>query len=124
LVFVSGLIAMLLSLISTLNERRREMAILRSVGASHRFVFQLLVFESLVLTIFGALTGVFVTYLILFLIQPLLESRLGLTIGMLTIGETEILYLLSMIIVSVLVGLIPGYFAYRKSLLDGLTVRT
>jgi len=124
LVFVSGLIAMLLSLISTLNERRREMAILRSVGASHRFVFQLLVFESLVLTVLGAVTGVLATYLILFLIQPVLESRLGLSVGMLTIGQTEIVYLLSMILVSVLVGLIPGYFAYRKSLLDGLTVRT
>jgi putative ABC transport system permease protein len=54
LVFISGLVAMLLALISTLNERRREMAVLRSVGAGQGFIFQLLVFESLLLTVAGA----------------------------------------------------------------------
>jgi putative ABC transport system permease protein len=123
LVFISGLVAMLLALISTLNERRREMAVLRSVGAGQGFIFQLLVFESLLLTVAGATFGTLFTYGLLYCLQPLLEQSLGLALGVLGFGITELSFLATIVLVSVVVGLIPGYFAYKRSLLDGLTVR-
>ena len=56
-VVVSGLLGMLTMLLASLNERRREMAILRSVGARPAHIFGLFVFEATVLTAIGALTG-------------------------------------------------------------------
>src|SRR5690606_15477071 len=48
-----GLLGMLISIYNSLNERRREMAILRSVGAGPFIIFALLILESFLLTLFG-----------------------------------------------------------------------
>lgn len=124
LVFVSGLVSMLLALLSTLNERRREMAIFRSLGASVSFVFGMLLFESFLLAVLGSVLGVLVTFGSLIIAQPILESHLGLTVGLLEFGMTEALFLGTVLAVSLLVGALPGLVAYRQSLSDGLTVRT
>lgn len=124
LVFVSGLIAMLLSLLSTLNERRREMSILRSVGASSGFIFGLLVFESFFLALMGTLVGLAISFGGLALAQPLLESELGLTVGLLQFGVTEVVFVSLVLLSSLFVGMMPGFAAYRQSLADGLSVRT
>ena len=57
-VVVAGLIGMLTTILSSLNERRREMAILRSVGARPGHVFGLLIAEAGALAIAGALAGI------------------------------------------------------------------
>ncbi|HRP09293.1 MAG TPA: ABC transporter permease, partial [Gemmatimonadales bacterium] len=66
-VVVVGLLGMLVSLYSTLQERRREMAILRSLGAGPRRVAGLLVLESGLLAAIGAAAGLVATYLLLFI---------------------------------------------------------
>jgi putative ABC transport system permease protein len=58
MVLAVGLTAMLISLLTGLNERRREMAILRSIGAGPARITLLLVFESCVLTLAGIGVGV------------------------------------------------------------------
>jgi putative ABC transport system permease protein len=76
MVFLVSLIGMMISLLATLNERRREMAILRSIGAKKRFVFSLLVTETLVLTVGGMLIGGMLLYAGIFAFKPLLEPAL------------------------------------------------
>lgn len=124
MVFVCSLVSMLLALLSTLNERRREMAIYRSVGTAPGFVFAFLIFEALLLAVLGIITGLVVLNGALFLAQPLLETKLGLQMNILKINATEIYYILFIIIGAIAVGIIPGWKAYRNSLADGLSVRT
>jgi putative ABC transport system permease protein len=57
-VVVVGLSGMLIALMTSLNERRREMAILRSVGARPLHVFSLIVGESALLTLTGVTIGI------------------------------------------------------------------
>jgi putative ABC transport system permease protein len=66
---------------TSLNERRREMAILRSVGARPRHVFSLIVGESAILTLAGVATGVGLLYALLVIGQPLILSKLGIFIA-------------------------------------------
>ncbi|MDW2328970.1 ABC transporter permease, partial [Vibrio sp. 1401] len=76
-VVIAGLLGMLSSLLTSLQERRREMAILRAMGARPRHVFSLLISEASLLTAAGIVTGVLGLYAILALLQPLIQQHYG-----------------------------------------------
>ena len=76
MVVVTALLGMITMVLATLNERRREMAILRSVGARPRTVLGLLVAEAGLLGLLGALFSASVLlYLALLIIRPLCRCR-------------------------------------------------
>jgi putative ABC transport system permease protein len=118
-----GLIGMLLSLYSSLEARRREMAILRAVGAGAPKIFTLLVLESGLLGLAGALSGVGLIYLLLGLLKGFVESTFGLYLPIQAPTMTAWLYLAAVVVASFLIGIVPAVKAYRNSLSDGLTVR-
>jgi putative ABC transport system permease protein len=122
-VVVSGLLGMLTMLLSSLNERCREMAILRSVGARPTHIFGLFVFEATVLTTVGTLVGLILLCVLLVIAQPIINNQFGVfvSLSLLTIRELTIIGLI--IIAGTLVGFFPAYQAYRKSLTDGMMVR-
>jgi len=122
-VVVVGLFGMLTALLTSLNERRREMAILRSVGARPAHVFGLILGESLVLTLVGVLAGLALLYGLLAVAQPLLGARFGLYLPIGFPGTTELVLLGAVILAGLAVGLLPAYRAYRLSLSDGLSIR-
>lgn len=122
-VLLVGLLGMLVALYATLQERRREMAILRSLGAGPRRIATLLVFESGLLAALGALTGVAATYLLLWLGRGVAERHFGIFIPVEPPGRLEWIYLGGVVVAGVLVGLIPAWRAYRNALQDGLSIR-
>jgi putative ABC transport system permease protein len=122
MVVAVGLMAMLIALTTSLNERRREMAILRAVGASSEKIVALLVFESTVLTLAGILLGSTVAVFGTWMLKPWLESEFGFYLVGSAFGNTEFLYLLATLIGGILIGLIPAYRAQRMALKDGLSV--
>jgi putative ABC transport system permease protein len=118
-----GLIGMLLSLYSSLEARRREMAILRAVGTGAPRVITLLVLESGLLGLAGALSGIGVVYALLFLLRGFVETNFGLHLPIQPPTLTAWTYVLAVVVASFLLGLIPALKAYRNSLADGLSVR-
>jgi putative ABC transport system permease protein len=122
-VLVVGLLGMLVSLYSTLEERRREMAILRSLGAGPRRIAGLMVLESGTLALLGAVLGVALVYLLLLAGQGVAESHFGIFIPITPPQRLELLYLGGVLVAGVLVGLVPAWRAYRNTLQDGLTIR-
>jgi putative ABC transport system permease protein len=122
-VVVVGLSGMLIALMTSLNERRREMAILRSVGARPVDVFALIVGESAMLTVSGTAAGVALLYGLLFVGQPLILSSFGLFIGIGGLTGHELLLIAVVCLAGLLIGVVPGYQTYRYSLADGMTIR-
>jgi putative ABC transport system permease protein len=122
-VVVVGLSAMLIALLTSLNERRREMAVLRSVGARPLHVFGLVLAESMVLTIAGVLLGCLLLYSKLIFFRPFILSEFGILmhIGWFSVHELRLLGIVCL--AGCLIGLIPGYRSYRYSLADGMTIR-
>jgi len=123
LVVVMGLAGMLIALLTSLSERRREMAVLRAVGARPWQVFALLLGEAAFLTVSGVALGIAALYLGLSAGQPWLEQRLGLFIALRLPSTTEFGLMMLVAICGVLIGLIPAYRIYRLSLADGMTIR-
>jgi putative ABC transport system permease protein len=123
LVVVVGLAGMLVALLTGLNERRREMAVLRSVGARPLHVFALILGEAAFLTVLGIVLGMAALYLGLIGGRPWLESRLGLyiAVGWPSAHELELIAMVGT--AGVLIGLIPANRIYRYSLADGMTIR-
>lgn len=123
-VVLAGMLGMVTALVTTLNERRREMAILRSIGARPWQIGALLVIESAVLTLTGAILGVMLVVGVLAAISPWLASQYGLFIAPLAFTQKEVLLLGYVLLGGVLAGIIPALLAYARSLSDGLTVRS
>ncbi len=122
-VVIVGLMGMLVALYSTLQERRREMAILRSLGAGPGRIAALLVFESGLLALLGAATGLAAIYGFLFVASGMIERHFGIFIPITAPQQVEWLYLGGVIVAGLLVGLIPAWRAYRNTLQDGLAIR-
>lgn len=122
-VLVVGLLAMLIALYTSLQERRREMAILRSVGAGLSAIALLLVAEAFLLTILGAIVGVGLTYVVLIATQPLIESTFGMLIPIQPLSAVEWAFVGVILVSGFLIGVVPAVKAYRNSLADGLAVR-
>jgi putative ABC transport system permease protein len=123
MVVIVGLIGLLAVILASLNERRRELAILRSVGASPRDLFILLTLEGLGITVVGALSGVALLTLLTISLSPWLQSHYGLVITLRWLNMNEIALVIGIISIGLLASIIPGYRAYRMSLADGLTPR-
>jgi putative ABC transport system permease protein len=123
MVVLVGLIGMLIALLTGLRERRREMAILRSIGARPIHILLLIAGEGLFLTLCGVGAGVALLYLAMLVLQPMTSELFGfyLEIGLPSIREW--FYIALVILIGLVAGLIPGIQAYRYALADGLSTR-
>ncbi len=123
LVVVVGLAGLTATLLAGLNERRRELAILRALGAGPRELFLMLTAEGLLVTTLGALLGLALTGLGSSLTAPWLLERYGVVLGARLPGAGELELLGLVITTGLIASLIPGWRAWRMSLADGLTPR-
>ena len=130
LLAISGLVALvsLASLVAVvlagLNERRRELAVLRAVGAGPRHLLALLATEGVLVTLAGALLGAVAAALAVLAAAPWVQQRLGITLQA-TVPTPEQWALFGAVLVAgMLASLVPGWRAYRLSLADGLSPRT
>ncbi|MBX2881134.1 MAG: ABC transporter permease [Granulosicoccus sp.] len=122
-VVVAGFVNLMSVLLAGLNERRREMAILRSTGARPFHIFLLLCIESMVLTILGILAGLVLHYLLTSVGAVFMQRNFGLSISLNLPDRRDLGILVAIAIAGVLTGLLPAMQAYRKSLADGLSHR-
>lgn len=118
LVSLAGLVAVIAA---GLNERRRELAILRAVGAAPRHVLWLLMLEGALVTLAGLLLGVVAHALAVLLLAPAAQAQLGLTLALSVPGQSQLALLAAVFVAGCTASLIPGWRAYRLSLADGLS---
>ena len=120
-VSLAGLVAVVLA---GLNERRRELAVLRAVGAAPRHVLLMLVAEGAFVTLAGVGVGVLATVLAIAAAGPWLQSHYGIALTLAAPSADEWTLMLAVVAAGVLASLFPAWRAYRLSLADGLAPRT
>ena len=119
-VSLCGLVAVILA---SLNERRRELAILRSVGAQPREILLLLTYEGLFITLAGIVSGMLLLSALTVGLAPWLQEKFGVAMGLALPSLEEWQLLGAVTLVGLFASLLPAYRAYRLSLADGLTPR-
>lgn len=129
LLAVSGLVA-LVSVVSLmavvlagLNERRRELAVLRAVGAGPRHVLALLALEGIWVTCAGVLLGVVLAQSGMALASPWMQQVLGIRLQMAAPLTSQLALAAAVLLAGLLASLGPAWRAYRLSLVDGLSPR-
>jgi putative ABC transport system permease protein len=123
MVMAVGLASMVSSLLASLNERRREMSILRAIGAGPSKITFLLVFESGLITLAGVLLGLTIELSGFFILESWLEEKFGFYAVGPAVTSTDFIYMAITVGVGVIVGLIPALRATQQALKDGLSVR-
>ncbi|MEL6266971.1 MAG: FtsX-like permease family protein, partial [Pseudomonadota bacterium] len=124
MVVATALLGMAAMILAGLGERRREMAILRAVGARPRVIVGMLVLEAALISLAGAALGLAFLYGGLVIAQPWLDAVYGLYIAITPPGAGELAILGAIVAAGTAIGLVPALRAYRLSLADGMTVTT
>jgi putative ABC transport system permease protein len=120
-VSLAGLVAVILA---GLNERRRELAILRAVGAGPRQVLALLAAEGMLVTACGVALGALAGWCAVAALGPWAQSAYGLTLRLQAPGSAEWTVMALVLAGGLVASLLPGWRAYRLSLADGLSPKT
>lgn len=122
-VVVVGLMGMVTAMVTTLATRRREMAILRSLGARPRQIAGMWVLESMILCVAGLLAGCLLLHLVAYALQAWLLQHHGYALDLSRPTLREGWLLLGVLVAGALAGVIPAVMAYRRTLADGLSWR-
>jgi len=123
LVLAVGLAGLMATMLAGLDQRRREMAILRSIGAGRRHIFGLLLLESGLVSLLGCLLGLAAVSLFAAVGGDLLAA-FGLAALPLAVSVGEMKLLGAVLVCGLAVGVLPAWRAYRLSLADGLIPRS
>jgi putative ABC transport system permease protein len=123
LVVITGLVGMLTTLLASLRERRREMAILRAIGAGPLQIFSLLVSEALLLTAFGLFVGIAGLFGVIWFGGELLQQWFGLSLAATALTGAEWWLIAAILVAALILSLVPAWRAYRLALADGLSVK-
>ncbi|WP_028115656.1 ABC transporter permease [Ferrimonas senticii] len=122
-VILIGLTGMITTLLASLNERRREMAVLRAIGAKPRHIFMLLWGEAMALALVGTFAGLALAQALVLLLAPWALHHYGLQLSMHAPDQQLLLMLAAVMATAAVVSLLPAWRAYRRTLADGLSQR-
>ena len=126
LVWVSGLVMLVaivsvaVSLYNTMASRRRELALLRALGAPRSRLLWLVVVEAAVLCLIGSVCGVVIGHAVLTLAAPWVEASAGVRLETGLMLPTEAYFVLAVVGAGSLAGLLPALRAYRVDVARGL----
>ena len=122
-VILTTLMGMAAIVLSSLNERRREMAIWRAMGASPKIVIGLLMLEALIISCVSIFLSTFLLFILLYFLQPWIDTTYGILVTIEMLSLSDIYIFILFIFAAMFVSLIPALRAYWFSINDGMTVK-
>ena len=120
MVIVSALIGLIAILYSTLNNRRKEMALLRIVGASPRAILSLLIAEALIISFSSIILAISFLQILNLILFPLLDQRFGIYLENNFLLLKDFYFFIIILLTSTIVSIFPALQAYKNSINDGI----
>ncbi len=109
---------------SAMNERIREFAILRCLGASRRDVTFVVLAQSIMISFLGALGSLLFSFVIHSITARLIREQTGVVMEGIAIDQATITTFFALLLIGLLSGLLPALQAYRVNLSENLKPRT
>ncbi len=120
IVVVSG-IGIFVSIYNSMAARRREIAIMRALGAQRGTVFAIILAESIILCVGGGLLGLILGHGLVFAAAPFVEQQSGLIVNPFAFDMKELVLFPALLLLAALVGILPGMTAYRTDVAESLS---
>ena len=112
LVFLSALFGLNAMMLASMRERKREIEILRSIGAPSRFIVALLIIESMLIVTVGIILAVTGLLCAIALANNLLASELGLALSLQIFYPSSMIALGLIYLTTLILSLVPAWKAY------------
>ncbi len=120
IIIVSG-VGIFVSIYNSMADRKREIAIMRALGARRWSVFSIIIAEAVLLCAGGGLLGLLLGHGLVFIASPIVEAKSDIMIDPLFFELQELVILPALLALAVIVGLVPGLTAYRADVAKGLS---
>lgn len=120
LVVVVAAASILASIYNTINERRREFAILRALGARRRTVFTAIVIETAAIAAIGVAAGFAFYAVILYGAAQVIRSTTGVVLDVAQWNPVLVLAPVGIILLGALAGVFPAMKAYRTDVAENI----
>jgi putative ABC transport system permease protein len=120
LVLLVAAVSITVAIYNTMNERRREIAIMRSLGARRGQILAIIVGEAALLSFFGALLGLVVCHLAAFLLRTQVEDMTGVWLDWLQFRPWEAWLLAGVTGLGGIAGLLPAVKGSMTQVADNL----
>ena len=112
--------SVLASIYNSMNERRRQIAILRALGARRAIIGATVVLEASAIAAFGAGLGFVCYFAIVSGVGAVLRAETGVVLDPLAWHPVLVWCPLGLVALGALVGLVPAWKAYQMDVADGL----
>lgn len=109
------------TLYNAMNERRRDIAVWRALGARRRTVFGIATIESLWISVAGIIGGAVMYFSVGYLIAEFARERAGVTLSLLSLNHAFWAVPLGVIVIGFLAGLAPALKAYSVDVTKDLS---
>lgn len=121
LVVIEAGIGMMVAIYNTMSERRREIAVMRALGAQRRTILTIVLLESILLSVLGGLAGLALGHGLVALASPLVVSYAGISVGAFSFDIMEVYLVPALIALAAVVGFLPAMAAYRTDVAKTLS---
>lgn len=111
----------LVSIYNSMNDRRRDIAVMRALGARRGSVTWIILFESLIIAVVGGAAGWLLAHAAIFAAGSFIEQQTGVQVGLFFVTQYEWLVLPFVICLSLLAGIVPAMAAYRTDVGSNLS---
>jgi putative ABC transport system permease protein len=120
IVFVSGL-SIFISLFSSLQDRKYELALMRVMGATPTKLFFLIIFEGLLLSVIGYIIGIILSHLGMSVFAGQMEDKYHYSFTAAKFLKEEFYLLGGALFIGFVAAVIPAYQAFRTDISQTLT---
>ena len=115
IIIVSGF-SLFINLFNSMRERKYEMALIRTLGASRLQLSTMIIFESIILTISGFILGLLFSRFGVMFVSNLMEESINYNLSSFRILNEEYWLLLLSVIIGLLASLIPAVQVYKMNI--------
>lgn len=120
LVVFVAVISILVSIYNSMNERKRDIAIMRSLGARRNTILNIILTEGFIISFIGGSLGIIASHLLIFLFRDTISNTAGIQISGTAINLFELYILAGTVLLGLVVTIIPALKAYNTDVAGNL----